>query len=968
MDGIGTKRDIKREPESDADENDDAENDGSASLPKRQCLDATPGASEFQVKHEDELVSAVTIAVKKPTMTIKKPGILRRPNILKSSASKSNKDSSPTTSWASQSVSCGQRTSGTNTKSDNQEKWACQKCDITFGKKDLWERHLLWSHGEDFSAFISPVFSCSDCSKIYISFTNAVKHIEEVHPDSLHLQCNICNANFPSTTDMLHHKISTHLVNYRCIEECGNRHFFSINEIVEHLQKTPHKEKRISKLCQSVAKEQEDRVVETFVCHQCFLIFTSQYRRHFFEHRKTHEGPPRNHVCKHCGFSTFSFGILSNHSDKIHPDSQQPRLVLDANYREFHPMIFVQEERLKRDESVEGKLEVALSELDLPPGEGKRALVFVDRKNKEACFVCQQALITPEDVNAHYLLHFTPCNKKRVTEIVANQDKKCEMIFTHGQPYYSKLTMHNFQQQNEVYECKVCCLSTKKPYLACFEQCPDCTFFGSKSELFVHQMQQTVLKKCFCCNFMTASSPEMLEHIKGHLHIKSRTRKDTCLHCMKRVPREDKSQHLKHCTLAILVRLARLDKTDPKINRFLAMCKYLIPEICEICGAKLHSKNDKEMHISSHHEYQCPVCVCFVKSLKDHLESSHPNYVSDQMNIDKIDDSIQRMSQEVAENAKLQEELASLSMFSDIRAMQVFTYKNFCSLCRHGISPEGRKPHFLLHLTPCCSQCDLTQNSMCFQHDRPLFLHENSNYWDRFSQHRFQDTEFTLTCSKCNFVLSDPAAIVIAKNIIECSKCNFSTFRSSTQEFVVHAMRHLSIVVCRVKGCADRAQPHLDFPTHLETVHEPPRKCDGCDLEFVGRKILAEHFKVCKPALAKHLGRLRSLGSTPEQRLKHMLQIKTLKCDICQIYFDSATEKAEHRAQHPLFECPICREHCPADKFENHLSKEHSRFLQTAVELLADKSYGDDLCASLQTFLNCWVQIKKLSKVRKSKK
>lgn len=202
------------------------------------------------------------------------------------------------------------------------EPLVCSECGKAFGKKHLFERHMLLHSREK-------PFVCSECGKAYLLKRSLNAHMV-IHSGERPFVCEVCSKTFNRIENLRRHEmIHTGDRPYTC-EECGRsfnqRFHLTDHRVSKHTPKLLPGVAAGKKQINQMKKNAEPRIISDcgtvlYVCSECGKAFSQkQYLdNHLMKHTKE-----RPFICKVCGLGTKHKHSLKRHMQSRHSSHNIP--------------------------------------------------------------------------------------------------------------------------------------------------------------------------------------------------------------------------------------------------------------------------------------------------------------------------------------------------------------------------------------------------------------------------------------------------------------------------------------------------------------------------------------------------------------------------------------------------------------------------------------------------------------------
>ncbi|XP_059483388.1 zinc finger protein 91-like isoform X2 [Neocloeon triangulifer] len=556
-----------------------------------------------------------------------------------------------------------------------------------------------------------------------------------------------------------------------------------------------------------------------------------------------------------------------------------------------------------------------------------KILMILDQTTK-TCKICQTD-ISVEDVPVHFDLHCTPCCDACTIGKACLKHKKPH--FRHPENYYDKLTQHKFvknidEQTLFCTKCKVTKHAHVFKLMELFYCCPECqSFFSGKEEAITHLAEHLANKVCrVCLDFSSASDRIMSIHLRSHMSLSVYI----CQSCKFHANNEaELIRHSRACKQRAITMVETLTNEDsPSFGgideKFSSM--FLQVEKCFKCGEEFADKTRHESHMALKHPMiQCPLCFALVDSFETHFSTDHL-WVVDKLTesyIWNIDD-VASLTKQLEIDLQMARTMLRYSMMTDEKYKELLVSDcGKCRVCSLRLKCAlDIEAHFRIHFTPCCSTCQLLKGKKCSLHMKPLFLHPDQ-YMVVFSLHHLQtcseDGEKRFfKCKNCHISFKNHREKRIiascSKDRYRCDECDYD--RLLIEDLDEHILEHMSKMECYACNFTSNSKEVMN--NHIGNQHPVTYKCPNCFLFIGNESLYIKHRKEC----------IMSFQNT-KKVVPHIFNINKYGCCIpCKVIYDSDLMKRCHLIRHPLFFCPLCKNHKNLD-FKAHLVKKHSSLI-----------------------------------------
>ena len=178
--------------------------------------------------------------------------------------------------------------------------YKCPECEVTNSEKETILQHYAKEHSK--SKQERQLLYCPTCGQLFFNRKKLRKHHLDAHNKWLNNQtCLLCLKVFKKYKEAKYHEQVEHLNSKLC---CRFKVLFKCSEIFTSYE----------------ALQQHYMVAhpinESYTCHICGVVFTKQYRAHYFRHVQTHSMTEKTVECQECDEKFFFEIDLKKHMKK----------------------------------------------------------------------------------------------------------------------------------------------------------------------------------------------------------------------------------------------------------------------------------------------------------------------------------------------------------------------------------------------------------------------------------------------------------------------------------------------------------------------------------------------------------------------------------------------------------------------------------------------------------------------------
>ena len=663
------------------------------------------------------------------------------------------------------------------------------------------------------------------------------RHLRQVHPKEMDLDCNICGATFKTKGFVNRHKRNIHgesreeteSKTFEC-DKCGRK--FSVKEYLWEHQRRNHKIFRRAPLH----------------CKKCGQSFKSKVllTKHVAgKHKHEDDGERNEFQCNQCSKGYASKKALQCHVQFAH--SKLVALKCTVCGLSFRNKIHLKRHKAKMHnlvgEETEGEEKTTFRcdqcGKDCPSRKSwlQHVRFMHSKETSSDCPVCgktyRNARVSKEHMRA---VHRVKASSDDAPQTASLHCTLCPQAFPAGAGEQVTNHVKEFHTKEEAssFICDVCGATFKRKLTLSYHKKRKHSLLG------LTEIKKEKMHPCDKCG-KTLFKDSMRRHV---LMFHSKHVPVDCTVCGKKIR---SALHLVH-------HMSRSHSNQPS-------------KVCDICGAKLKTNESLKAHLAAHRGVKSHVCdICgagFVRrtSWRRHVrEHSHPSFLCDVCAKTFTTDyslhthMLNKHQQGAYFNNRLKT-VEELGYTLDNEAISRHL-NHQCVVCGEnlisGMCPAHPADYML---TFNCHRCELTAKHIKF-FCRHLKNHVNPV---RFASSAFRSARNNAVSSSA----SDSGAAVVA---FACKVCHKSFQR---QEYVHAHMKQHEEKSFPCPVCGKKFTYKCNLKSHLVThSDQKPFQCEGCHKEFKRQEQLTCHARIHDPSKSPFRCYICGKGLTRKQNLR----------------------------------------------------------------------------------------------------